>query len=1082
MTAINANDLTYLQIEDFSDGDAFLILDNGKLKRITRQALYASIATTLRGQKGDTGATGAKGETGATGATGARGPQGPQGPQGADGAQGLTGDAGFDGWAPVIRIEKLEEGDFLYVYDWVGGTGTKPTTFGYVTRNGISNTIDYSASIKGDQGLQGVQGDRGESGTNGESNYQIARRNGFTGTEAEYLKSLIGKTNYQLAVDGGYAGTLDDWLSELTHKDSYALAVENGFDGTLEEWIESLKGFNGWTPNLAIETFNEGNYLKIVGWGGGEGEEPAANRYIGTDGFYDTPEEATNFRGAQGYKGWTPVYAIEEISDSIYIKITDWTGGEGEKPTTTGYLSSTGIVELSDQAIDIRGYEGLSAYEIAVKYGFEGSEEDWLNQLDERVADVEVLTTRAEAAATRASFMGNIFPTIEAGVDPVTGVADGAYFNVRSSDDESYIDEYQNAGGVPTPSGKSYPSTAYVQNVAKHTALPFVDGKAYSLNERVVLANGDVVKSTVDGNTSDPNVSVTGWVNYELDQKIRNGQIINLVSDFKAVPNTDCTTNIYNAILEALRTGKALYIPSAPTPYYYRAAVLRFYLDEVDLSETKTLYIYGDGESSCFKLMDGEVTQNYSFSIRFEPRLSMKSFYFKQFKIDNNARGSTAPPEENRFKHEQSATFSFSGGLGTTHIDSITYDNVVIEDPAADGYNHSLVGTIGNITYINPIERGRTRVRSSIQEYYRAKNVTIINPQVHSIETEAVRSPEHQANITVIGGTTEIVDLTTNAFDDNVYIILDNHVNTKKFNAGGMRNFRAIGGQLTINKDWPRIQNLVDFAALKTRILIPYNPDTGELFSLRFFKSADRKVQAEFDGCEFKIDYEGTLPVAPSDSLVSNALGTGINTTGIPNQVIKIKNSKFDERALGSVNAFRMGTVVLENNEYGGTDHAVRWHASSGTGTDLTIIGGDYSKITGTALRISGSYEGHKLTLMGEWVGVKASSYAMISGVLSAVAGGIYNHRTIVADSLPTVALTKDVFKVGAVASTVGSVIEYQCTTSHATTPTYVCIKQLGMYEATTESLPLLTEKEKWARAHDTTTNTIKTWTGSAWI
>ena len=57
------------------------------------------------------------------------------------------------------------------------------------------------------------------------------------------------------------------------------------------------------------------------------------------------------------------------------------------------------------------------------------------------------------------------FNTPNAGVDPVTGVADGAYFNVRSSSDESYVDEYQNVGGVPTPSGKSYPSAAAVQEI-----------------------------------------------------------------------------------------------------------------------------------------------------------------------------------------------------------------------------------------------------------------------------------------------------------------------------------------------------------------------------------------------------------------------------------------------------------------------------------------------------------------------------------------------------------------------------------------------------------------------------------------
>jgi hypothetical protein len=52
--------------------------------------------------------------------------------------------------------------------------------------------------------------------------------------------------------------------------------------------------------------------------------------------------------------------------------------------------------------------------------------------------------------------------TISAGIDPVTGVADGAYFNVRSSSDASYIDEYQNLGGVAVATGKSCPSSVLV--------------------------------------------------------------------------------------------------------------------------------------------------------------------------------------------------------------------------------------------------------------------------------------------------------------------------------------------------------------------------------------------------------------------------------------------------------------------------------------------------------------------------------------------------------------------------------------------------------------------------------------------
>ena len=42
----------------------------------------------------------------------------------------------------------------------------------------------------------------------------------------------------------------------------------------------------------------------------------------------------------------------------------------------------------------------------------------------------------------------------------------------------------------------------------------------YKLNERVVLANGDVVKSTIDGNTNNPNVNMTGWVKTNATSQI----------------------------------------------------------------------------------------------------------------------------------------------------------------------------------------------------------------------------------------------------------------------------------------------------------------------------------------------------------------------------------------------------------------------------------------------------------------------------------------------------------------------------------------------------------------------------------
>lgn len=51
----------------------------------------------------------------------------------------------------------------------------------------------------------------------------------------------------------------------------------------------------------------------------------------------------------------------------------------------------------------------------------------------------------------------------------------------------------------------------------------------YPINKRIMLANGDIVKSTVDGNVNDPNVDMTGWVNPEAEQLIFNATTLGRV-------------------------------------------------------------------------------------------------------------------------------------------------------------------------------------------------------------------------------------------------------------------------------------------------------------------------------------------------------------------------------------------------------------------------------------------------------------------------------------------------------------------------------------------------------------------------
>lgn len=65
-------------------------------------------------------------------------------------------------------------------------------------------------------------------------------------TPSVFLFSGCGKTSaYELAVKNGFDGTEQEWLDSLKGKSAYEIAVENGFVGTEQEWLDSLKGDDG---------------------------------------------------------------------------------------------------------------------------------------------------------------------------------------------------------------------------------------------------------------------------------------------------------------------------------------------------------------------------------------------------------------------------------------------------------------------------------------------------------------------------------------------------------------------------------------------------------------------------------------------------------------------------------------------------------------------------------------------------------------------------------------------------------------------------------------------------------------------
>ena len=76
----------------------------------------------------------------------------------------------------------------------------------------------------------------------------------------------------------------------------------------------------------------------------------------------------------------------------------------------------------------------------------------------------------------------------------------------------------------------------------------------YQENERVVLTNGDIVKSTIDGNTNDPNVDMTGWVKTNSANQIIDGSGLSQqewnngvesIADLLAIQNPKNGSHVY---------------------------------------------------------------------------------------------------------------------------------------------------------------------------------------------------------------------------------------------------------------------------------------------------------------------------------------------------------------------------------------------------------------------------------------------------------------------------------------------------------------------------------------------------------
>lgn len=197
MAEIKVTDLPTITLDDFTANDRFLVIDDGKARQLTRGVFQQWLVSTVRGERGYQGPTGKDGINGINGADGQKGADGLSAYQLAvsqgysksltawldslKGSQGDKGEAGGDGWSPLLRVVPRGAESVIQIYNWVGGTGDKPETLGYIGESGIVTNIVNAVNIRGYQGNKGDAGAKGDTGANG-----VDGKDGTTVTEITY--------------------------------------------------------------------------------------------------------------------------------------------------------------------------------------------------------------------------------------------------------------------------------------------------------------------------------------------------------------------------------------------------------------------------------------------------------------------------------------------------------------------------------------------------------------------------------------------------------------------------------------------------------------------------------------------------------------------------------------------------------------------------------------------------------------------------------------------------------------------------------------------------------------------------------
>lgn len=131
----------------------------------------------------------------------------------------------------------------------------------------------------------------------------------------------------------------------------------------------------------------------------------------------------------------------------------------------------------------------------------------------------------------------------------------------------------------------------------------------YNSGERVILTNGDVVISTINGNTNNPNSDMAGWVYAELEFYVQHA---GAKADFN--PSTETGTDNLQAFKDARDQAIACGIKTVRIPSGNYLVNLTE-LSGIVVNETQDIRFVGDGKESTTIWVDSTAEENVLFNM-----------------------------------------------------------------------------------------------------------------------------------------------------------------------------------------------------------------------------------------------------------------------------------------------------------------------------------------------------------------------------------------------------------------------------------------------------------------------------------